>query len=110
MQQSSFEGVTDATTQLTGFRAAEQASFDRVVFQFRGRIPGYDVRYLPALTQDPSDQRIPLPGRAVLRVVLRHASTNPGPGGGPVPSFVGTITPDLSSLKQVKAAVTSRTT
>jgi hypothetical protein len=53
VQQSSSEGVTDPTTQLTGFHAAEQASFDRVVFQFRGRIPGYDVRYVPALTQDP---------------------------------------------------------
>jgi hypothetical protein len=78
VQQSSSEGVTDPTTQLTGFRAAEQASFDRVVFQFRGRIPGYDVRYVPALTQDPSDQPVPLQGRAVLRVVLRHANTNPG--------------------------------
>jgi hypothetical protein len=96
--------VTDPTTQLTGYRAAEQASFDRMVFQFRGRIPGYGVRYVPALTQDPSGQPIPLQGGAVLRVVLQHASTSPRPDGGPVPSLVGTITPDLSSLKQVKAA------
>lgn len=96
--------VTDPTTQLTGFHAAEQASFDRMVFQFRGRIPGYDVRYVPALTQDPSGQPIPLQGGAVLRVVLRHASTNPGPGGGPVPSFVGVLTPHFRSLKQVKVA------
>jgi hypothetical protein len=95
---------TDPAAQLTGFRTAEHATFDRVVFQFRGRVPGYDVRYVPAVTQDPSDQPIPLQGRAFIRVVLRHASTSPGPGGGPVPSFVGTITPGFQSLKQIKAA------
>lgn len=96
--------VTDPTTQLAGVHAAEHASFDRVVFKFRGRVPGYDVRYVRAVTQDPTDQPIRLQGGAVLRVVLRHASTSPGPGGGPVPLFVGTIAPDLPSLKQVKVA------
>jgi hypothetical protein len=95
---------TDPAAQLTGIRSAQHAAFDRVVFQFRGRVPGYDVRYLPAVTQDPSDQPIPLQGRAFIRVVLRGASTSPGPGGGPVPSLVGTITPGFQSLKQVKAA------
>lgn len=95
---------TDPAAQLTGFRTAQHAAFDRVVFQFRGRVPGYDVRYVPAVTQDPSDRPIPLQGRAFLRVVLRHATTNPGPGGGPIPSFAGTITPGFQSLKQVKAA------
>lgn len=96
--------VTDPTTQLSGFRATGHGGFDRVVFQFHGRIPGYDVRYVPALTQDPSGQPIPLRGGAVLRVVLRHASTSPGPGGGPIPLFVGVLTPDLPSLKQLKVA------
>ena len=95
---------TDPAAQLTGIRTGQHATFDRVVLQFRGRVPGYDVRYVPAVTQDPSDQPIPLQGRAFIRVVLRHASTSPGPGGDPVPSFVGTITPGLQSLKQVKAA------
>jgi hypothetical protein len=95
---------TDPAAQLTGIRTAQHANFDRVVFQFRGRVPGYDVRYVPAVTQDPSDQPIPLQGRAFIRVVLRHASTSPAPGGGPVPSFVGTITPGFQSLKQIKAA------
>jgi hypothetical protein len=95
---------TDPSAQLTGFRAAGHATFDRMVFQFRGRVPGYDVRYVTAVTQDPSDRPIPLQGRAFLRVVLRHASTSPGPGGGPIPLFVGTITPNLPSLKQVKGA------
>jgi hypothetical protein len=95
---------TDPAAQLTGFRTAEHAGFDRLVLHFRGRVPGYDVRYVPEVTQDPSGQSIPLQGRAFLRVVLRHASISPGPGGGPVPSFAGTITPDLESLKQVKAA------
>jgi hypothetical protein len=49
--------VTEPTTQLTGFRAAEQASFDQVVVQSRGRILGYDVRSVPALTQDPPASR-----------------------------------------------------
>ena len=95
---------TDPAAQLTGFRTAEHATFDRVVFQFRGRVPGYDVRYVPAVTQDPSDRPIPLQGRAFLQVVLRHASTSPGPGGGPIPSFVDTVTTSFPSLKQVKAA------
>src|SRR6266536_828220 len=95
---------TDPAAQLTGIRTAEHATFDRVVFQFRGRVPGYDVRYVPAVTQDPSGQPIPLQGRAFLRVVLRHASTSPGPGGGPIPLFVGTITTDFPLRKQVKGA------
>ncbi len=74
---------TDPAAQFAGIRTAEHATFDRVMFQFRGRVPGYDVSYVSAVTQDPSGQSIPLRGRAFLRVVLRHATTSPGPAGGP---------------------------
>jgi hypothetical protein len=65
---------TSPSTDLVAIRGAEHATLDRVVFQFRGRAPGYDIRYLDAVRQDPTGYGVPLRGRAFLRVVFRHAS------------------------------------
>ncbi|HKF00400.1 MAG TPA: hypothetical protein VKG45_15900 [Actinomycetes bacterium] len=100
---------TDPVAHLVAVRTARHASFDRVVFEFRGRVPGYDVRYVPAVTQDASGRPVPLRGSAFLRVVLRHASAVeqglPAPPGyrrtwtGP-----STVTTGFASLQQVRAA------
>lgn len=59
---------------LVGVRASGHRSFDRVIFRFDGGLPRQvSVRYVPALIQDASGRRIPMPGRAILRVMLSPA-------------------------------------
>lgn len=63
------------TTHLTEVRVARQEGYDRVVFQFDGAVPGYDVRYVdPPITEDPSDQPVAVAGDAVLAVRMEPAS------------------------------------
>jgi hypothetical protein len=65
---------TGATALLTGIRHAKHTTFDRLVIDLRGKAPGYDVRYVSAVTADPSGQRVTMPGRYYLQVVLDPAS------------------------------------
>ncbi len=46
------------------------AGFDRLVIEFRGDVPGYDVRYVPEVRSPGQGEVVPLPGRACLEVVL----------------------------------------
>jgi hypothetical protein len=57
-------------------RWGEHASFDRVVIDLRGKVPGVDVRYVRVLRYDGSGQRVPLPGRRHLAIVLQPASAH----------------------------------
>lgn len=63
------------TTHLTDVRVARQEGYDRVVFQFDGAVPGYEVRYVsPPIKEDPSDQPVAVAGDAVLAVRMEPAS------------------------------------
>ena len=64
-----------------------QAGFDRVVFEFRGRAPGYRVGYVsrPVL-EDGSGREVPVEGSAVLRVHMEHASDGDASGR---PTYAG---------------------
>jgi hypothetical protein len=84
-------------TYLVAIRTGRHATYDRVVFQFRGRVPGYAIQYVPRVTQDASDRLVPLRGRAFLQVVFRHAS-------GTLYSGPGAVTPGLESLLQITGA------
>ena len=66
---------------LTGIRVSHQVGFDRVVFDFRGRAPGYRVGYVsrPVL-EDASGREVQVAGSAVLRVHLEHASDGDASG------------------------------
>jgi hypothetical protein len=62
--------------ELVSIRTGHHDTFDRVVFQFNGRgRPGFDVKYVDHVTQDPSDRPVPLQGEAFLWVVVQGAST-----------------------------------
>jgi hypothetical protein len=62
------------TALLTDVRAARHEGFDRVVFQFRNALPGYDVRYVARpVRQDGSGKVVPLAGNAVVRVRMENA-------------------------------------
>ena len=83
-------------------RAGGHPTFDRVVIEFDGERPGYDVRYVPEVVQDPSGEPLPLRGRAFLQASVFPASTfsDEGPPGTlPVPSVAG-----LATLRQIAEA------
>jgi hypothetical protein len=62
------------TALLTDVRAARHEGFDRVVFQFRNVLPGYDVRYVsPPVHQDGSGKVVPIAGSYVARIRMENA-------------------------------------
>lgn len=57
------------TSLLTNVRAGRHPGYDRVVFEFRNGIPGYDVRYVePPVLADGSGEEVAVAGSAVLLV------------------------------------------
>jgi hypothetical protein len=83
-------------------RVGRHNGYDRVVFQVRGAMPGWDVRYVAQVTADPSGRPVTVPGTAVLRVVLTGLAGHDGAGR---PTATGTAqTPRLPGLVAVKQA------
>ena len=63
------------TSLLTDVRVARHEGFDRVVFEFDGAVPGYDVEYVqPPITEDGSGDEVAVDGAAFLSVTMRPAS------------------------------------
>jgi hypothetical protein len=59
---------------LTDVRAARHEGYDRVVFEFRNELPGYDVRYVePPLHEDGSGDPVELEGAHVVQVRMELA-------------------------------------
>jgi hypothetical protein len=65
---------SQAGAYLTAIRTAQHAGFDRVVFDFSGGLPAYDVTTVTTVYTDPKGDEVPLPGQAELRVVFHGAS------------------------------------
>jgi hypothetical protein len=76
-------------------------TFDRVVFRFSSRPPGYSVRYVSAVTADASGKPVMLEGSAFIRVAMSSVASAQV-GAPPAPQ--GTITPRFPMLRQVKGA------
>jgi hypothetical protein len=62
------------TALLTDVRVGRHPGFERVVFEFRNTLPGYDVRYVkrPVL-EDGSGRVVKVAGQFVLQVVMHNA-------------------------------------
>jgi hypothetical protein len=58
----------------------DDEGYDRVVIEFDGPLPGYDVRYVDRVVQDGSGQPVPLLGGADLQVVVRPANAHDDSG------------------------------
>jgi hypothetical protein len=58
-----------AVAPLVNIRAGRHACYDRLVFDFSGRVNGYYVKYVPAVTEDPSGRLVPLRGGARLQII-----------------------------------------
>jgi Fe-S cluster biogenesis protein NfuA len=69
-------GAAPELSRLEVIRAGHHPGFDRVVLEFDGPVPVSQIRYVDTLIGDPSGLPVPVPGRAVLRVVLRGAEAH----------------------------------
>jgi hypothetical protein len=83
---------------LVAVRAAHHATFDRVVFEFAGALPGYRIRYVPKVVQDGSGRTIRVEGQAFLQVVLDPAVAHTDAGAPTNPSRVKTGYPSLREV------------
>jgi hypothetical protein len=99
--------VTPASL-LNVIRVAEQRGYERVVFEFDGLAPAYDVRYVDEVREDPTGKSVPLAGNAFLLVVMPGGTldtafqvTNPADAR----SYRGPqrIRPDLQQVKEIAA-------
>ena len=77
------EGIAIVT--LREVRAADQSTFDRVVFEFKEAqaVPGYRVEYASTPIKDEADRVVKLFGKAVLRIDLSPALAHSLDTGAP---------------------------
>ncbi len=61
---------------LTAVRVGRHATFDRVVFDFVGGVPGYRTEYVPVVIADARGNRVPVAGSAGLHVVFVFAQAH----------------------------------
>lgn len=62
------------TALLTDVRAARHEGYDRIVFEFRNVLPGYDVRYVSRpIRQDASGRIVAIAGSSVVRIRMENA-------------------------------------
>ena len=69
---------------VTAVRAAQhpECRYDRIVFDVRGALPAYSIRFVRKLAVDPSGRHITVPGRHILVISLRPAQAHTS-GGAP---------------------------
>ena len=68
------KGTSTDVSLLTDVRAAAHDGYDRVVFQFRNGVPGYDVRYVERpVVADGSGDEVAVDGGAVLLIRMEPA-------------------------------------
>lgn len=61
-------------------RVGAHATYDRVVLDLNGPIPGYDVRYVSELRYDGSGEHVPLEGSRFVAIRVTPASAHDGQG------------------------------
>ena len=64
----------EAGAYLTAISVGRHSGYDRVVFQFAGRLPGREVSVVRSVLSDPKGDEVPLAGQAYLRVVFHGAT------------------------------------
>lgn len=88
-------GTTGASSQLSTIRTAPHDGYDRIVFQFSGQIPSYDLTRQDSATfvADASGQSLSLDGSAGIKLVFRDADAASG--------IPGDAKPSLTSVKEI---------
>jgi hypothetical protein len=71
---------------LAGIRHAQhpEEGFDRVVFDVRGALPGYDIRYVATPVADGSGDPVTVPGRRFLQIRFEPADAHDEAGAATV--------------------------
>jgi hypothetical protein len=87
--------------ELEAVEVGHHEAFDRVVFRFSSRVPGYNVNYVPEVTADPSDEPIPLEGNAFM-IVAMHSVASGQVGAPPAPQ--DRQTPRFPELREIAGA------
>ncbi|GAA1498117.1 AMIN-like domain-containing (lipo)protein [Paeniglutamicibacter kerguelensis] len=59
-----------STGHITNVRTGRHACFDRLVIDLKGKVRGYDVRYVTAVYTEGQGKRVPLAGAADLQIVV----------------------------------------
>ena len=90
-------------------RSGRHVGYDRIVFEFTGRPPAYEVRYVDQVRQDPSDRPVELQGTAFLSVVMRGGTldtTSQVDDPAEAQSYKGPrrLQPDLSAVQEIAVA------
>jgi hypothetical protein len=90
---------TSGTAVLEHVRVARHASFDRVVFEFRGETPAWRAAYVPRVVEDPSGKIATIVGGSFIAVVFHGARIDRASAGARI-----VLTPRFPTLLQVKKA------
>jgi hypothetical protein len=97
---ASAPGAAPAVATIVAVRAAHHPGFDRVVLEFdTARAPRATVALVPALIGDFSGQRVPVPGRAVIRVQVQGAQAHREGGETTVMLDQAFALPNVMSLR-----------
>ncbi len=90
---------------LRSIRTSHSSSYDRVVFEFSGKLPGYRVDYRSAITEDASDRPVPLAGHAFLNIAMQGATLdNAFQGGHERYTGPTRITPSYGQLREIASS------
>ncbi|MGJ6979915.1 AMIN-like domain-containing (lipo)protein [Aestuariimicrobium soli] len=65
---------TMTASTVLGLRTGRHACYDRLVVDIKGKVTGYDVRYVSQVTMDGSGLPVAVAGGAKLQVVVRAAA------------------------------------
>ncbi|MCA1703036.1 MAG: peptidoglycan-binding protein [Actinobacteria bacterium] len=92
----------------TELRLGAHAGFDRVVFEFRDTLPGFDVRYVdPPIIQDGSGEPIAVDGSAFVQIRMEPATGFDFDTGTPSYNGPGRISGAGAGLAVVREVVRS---
>ncbi len=90
---------------LTAIRVARQTGYDRVVFEFSGDIPGYDIRYVdPPVVMDGSGAPVSVTGDAFLLARFSPASGYDMDAGAPTYTGPDHVAGTGATVDQLAAA------
>jgi hypothetical protein len=92
------------TALLTDVRVGRHPGFERVVFEFRNTVPGYDVRYVKRpVRADASGAVVNVAGRFVLRVRMENALDADLSRESVPRTYTGPnrLTPDTTQIEEV---------
>ncbi|MEJ7628625.1 MAG: hypothetical protein WKF54_03440 [Nocardioidaceae bacterium] len=68
------------TPKIVDLRVGQHSTYDRVVIDMSGPIPGYRISYVKALYYDGSGETVPLRGARFIKITLTPASAHDSQG------------------------------